>query len=339
MIMCQNRQRKTFKTIFWNIQDQKILNTDISLLKVPVQDTEYRAYLKARTNFTVEKNIDINLNFKVKKFDYVDETFVEEIKVSASCWIGLQDGGCSKFKKRNLQVGVNKDKRGSTRIETDHFFAFENQELEFIDEERENTFDIASLNFELDFVLIYKGSTDFMHCQRIYLTKIEALCKSFQFLDVQIKRIKDNLSDSESLVKLQTSPAEEDSISIPLSLLVHFSPMMKCMLIGNGNAESQMMEANSFEVCIDPKFNRNHLKIFHILIFGPEDSRYAFLSKTELEVFLEMFEFLDIYGFDAWKPVILKRISELFPRYDHLDLIKYLHWKSKTNEPLDLNLF
>jgi hypothetical protein len=126
------------------------------------------------------------------------------------------------------------------------------------------------------------------------------------------------------LVKLLAS--ENDSITIPLNLLVRFSEMMKCMLSGPGN----MIESKNLKVQIDPKFNTLHLNFFEKLLFGSKVDRIQIFSTHQSVVFLkEIYEFLDMYGFNDWKSMIAKRIFQLTPLYD---LHKLEQFYAKFNE-------
>jgi hypothetical protein len=159
---------------------------------------------------------------------------------------------------------------------------------------------------------------------------MDVVLEELYFADLLVKKLKMNTPDDSQLVELIAN--ENDSVSVSLNFLTNFSSMMKCMLIGSATNSERMEEARNFQIHIDPKFSIAHLKHFLILIFGTKEERIELFSNQSTTEFLkEIYEFLDMYGFELWKPAVMKRIFQLVP-HNHRKRKEISSWSLKFGQ-------
>jgi hypothetical protein len=325
------------KSVFWRIKEIRPdeIGLDPFTLKSDQIAKNYSTTLNADCSFyedaNDEKNFSCDLTFDIlrKSISLLSsEEMISRVNVSTRCWIELANGGISK----DIIVSTASDSLQDYDADSDdghHQFIlnqdFEVMEEDFIDVTEFSRSSIVGINFEFEFVFRFRRN-----CQeRIFATDIEDVLERFAYMDKIVQKVKANSTDA----KVKLIANENDSIFIHLNELVHFSDMMKCMLASTGN----MIEAKNLEVQIDPKYSIAHLNFFEKLILGSTEERtLVFSNHQSVELLKEMYEFLDMYGFDMWKPIISKRISQLVPSSELYKLEQFfLKFEPKQEEYID----
>jgi hypothetical protein len=310
-------------TSFWNIQEIDSfvrLDDSIEPFKGPREfscrqelDKYDHCILAANISFSKENQaLEIRLRCRVKDtFNAMDSQVV-----CAKCWIQLLNLEISKQVQKSKVSAVKKtdfddEKKSNINIfESVHIFNFLKNDFENPDSE----FHLLNINFEVDFLVRH---TRLPRTEKI--TNRYVLLEKLGFLDAQIKKLSDQ---SEKVnVKLSTSN-DKAFIEMPVNIISLYSPIMKSMINGNSNAQ-EISEARNLNISVDPKFSIEHLNSFRDLILGPESERFKLLSMIDIDHVKAVYEFLDMYQFNAWKPVILQKAFELIPS-SH-DLIEWVN--------------
>jgi hypothetical protein len=316
--------------IFWNIENIDEIDYGhqpyISLkgarhLSSTVKLKAFEASLSADIRFREdEKSLQVSLTISIEPKDELLMIFP-----FCKCWLTLLDGNLSK--QLSCRMDVRKTYRGFSGSYDDFIFTKEDF-TPCANFEKDCDVLISNFYFELEFV--YKCTYPFERSYYAKIIEVGSYLKKLIFLDSLIQSLALNFSKG-PLVKLISE--NKEFISIPLKFLMRFSPMMKCMLAGaEGETESEkMIEARTLEIQINPKFSIQHLKVFNSLVLGSREERIQFFGVgQDFEFVKQIYEFLDLYGFEDWKPVILSLMYQMMSGiYSHKLRENFCSWFSR----------